>query len=386
MREFLHDLVGRALGIRRGTLRKVRLAIPAAPLVAAGVLALGCATESGEGLEDDAEGSADAISARSIQGYTAVSPPEHRVATADFPSRLGPELASGARIAVIRTLTIDGVRARLVVDVDRSTTSLVDEAAIGSKTRPATSTDRIAESAYARSLAELAASSKALESIDRDARIEENVTEPFALTIDMCQSRKPWDKRLFDWAVSLSDQIHAPVPLGIAMTGGWAQAHPTELDQLLAWQSAGKLAITWINHSSTHPLNCLNASCSKAEFLTAASVDFDEQVFGLERSLLARGMVPSTIFRFPGLIHDGRRLSQLSRLSLMPLDSDAWIAKGQGIHPRAVVLIHGNGNEPEGITGFLRAVGEPTRAANLRSGKSALVSPLLVAPVPPQTR
>jgi hypothetical protein len=96
-------------------------------------------------------------------------------------------------------------------------------------------------------------------------------------------------------------------------------------------------------------------------------------------------MVPSAIFRFPGLTHDPNRLSQLSPLSLMPLDADAWIAKGQGIHARAVVLVHGNGNEPEGITGFLRAVEEPTRAANLRSGKAALVSPLLVAPVPPRS-
>ena len=180
-------------------------------------------------------------------------------------------------------------------------------------------------------------------------------------------------------------QLHKPVPLGIAMTGLWTKAHPAEVDQLLAWQSAGKLAITWINHSSTHPLFCQNDACSRGQFLTAPSINFDEEVFGLERTLLARGIVPSVVFRFPGLIHDRNRLHQLSRLSLIAIDADAWIGKGQGIKPRAVVLVHGNGNEPGGITGFLRAVQAPTRFGSLASGKAALVSPLLIAPFPPTT-
>jgi hypothetical protein len=100
--------------------------------------------------------------------------------------------------------------------------------------------------------------------------------------------------------------------------------------------------------------------------------------------VLARGMIPSAIFRFPGLVHDANRLRQLSRLSLMPLDADGWIAKGQPIHPRAVVLVHGNGNEPEGIVGFLRQVESPARAAALASGKSALVPAAFVAPFPPR--
>ena len=300
----------------------------------------GCSAESAE-TDDAVEGevaggeaasSQDALTAHDVTAYAPVSPPEHRVTTASVAARVD---------------------------------------------------DHVQDTPYARSLANVAERGTALEHLS-SAAPNLGAEEPFALTIDMCQSHKPWEKRLFDWAVALSDRLHEAVPLGIAMTGVWAKAHPAELDQLLAWQRGGKLAITWVNHSSTHPLHCLDASCRRAEFLTAASVDFDEEVLGEERVVLARGMVPSTLFRFPGLVHDANRLHQLQRLSLMPLDADGWIAKRQPIRSGAVVLVHGNGNEPEGIVGFLRQVEAPARAAALASGKSALVPPVFVAPVPPR--
>jgi hypothetical protein len=184
-----------------------------------GALAACTADSDSGGLEDDAEGSVDALSVSAVQGYAAVSPPEPRVTTTEVTPRLGVKLPAGARLAVIRTLALDGKKAWLVVDVDRSMTALVDESALTAKTRLASATDRIEDSPYAKSLAELATSSKAITSIDRDATIEREVAEPFTLTIDMCQSKKPWEKSLFDWAVGLSNDIHAPVPIGIAMTG-----------------------------------------------------------------------------------------------------------------------------------------------------------------------
>ncbi len=345
-------------------------------------LSVACASaEVGDDEVDEIEASEDPLASNEVVDYAAISPPELRVTTGTIDSRLGPTIVGGRRLAVIRRLSFQAKAARLVVDVDSYETSLVEAGALDASARAATASDAIADAPYLKSLAELSASGQALDSLDEDAPTGD-VDEPFALTVDMCQSRKPWEKRLFDWAIDLSDKLHQPVPVGIAMTGLWAKAHAPELDQILAWQSAGKLAITWINHSSTHPLHCQNSSCSRARFLTAPSVNFDEEVFGLERSLLERGIVPSVIFRFPGLVHDRPRMDQLARLSLMAIDADAWIAKGQGIKPRAVVLVHGNGNEPEGITGFLRAVQTPARAANLASGRAALVSPLLIAPVP----
>ncbi|MCW5816866.1 MAG: hypothetical protein KIT84_38070 [Labilithrix sp.] len=338
-------------------------------------LVAACAVEDGADDEADVAGEEEALASHAIAGYAAVAPAEERVATKAIAARLGPAIAAGTKLAVIRTMTFEGKGARVVVNADTQVTSLVDAAALAAGSRGAD----VDGTAYARSLAELRSSGKALRSLDADApRVAD---ESFTLTIDMCQSRKPWEKRLFDWAVALSGKLGKPVPIGIAMTGGWAKNHSAELDQILAWERGGKLAITWINHSSTHPLHCLNESCSRANFLTDPRVDFDEEVLGLERTLLARGIVPAVLFRFPGLVHDANRLRQLNRLSLMPLDADGWIAKGEPIKDRAVVLVHGNGNEPQGITGFLDQVQRPARAATLTSGKSALVSPLLAAPV-----
>lgn len=347
-------------------------------MVAVGVTVGACSVEA----EDPSAATPVALTSIDVRDYAAVAPPEGRVATDPIPARFGVSIDAGRRLAAIRTMTLEGKRARLVVDVDSYATSVVLEADLASHSH-ADSGDRLASAPYLKSLEQLSSRGAALESIDHDARAATSATEPFALTIDMCQSRKPFERRLFEWAVTLADQLHAPVPVGIAMTGVWAKAHASELEQILAWESAGKLSITWINHSSTHPLHCQNASCSKAEFLTAQSVDFDEEVFGLERALISRGLVPSPIFRFPGLVHDAERMRQLSRLSLMAIDADGWIAKGQGIKPGAVVLVHGNGNEPEGITAFLRAV-QGGRAQRLRAGETKLVPPILIAPEPPR--
>jgi hypothetical protein len=349
----------------------------------------GCAIEPDDAEVDaerdpEAEGiaSEDALTTREITGYAAVAPPEHRVTVAPIAARLGSAVAAGHKLVVIRTATYQGEAARLVVDGESFATSLVTAAALAQASRLATAADHVQSAPYLASLADVAGRAGALDHLAPDAA-SGGADEPFALTIDMCQSRKAWERRLFDWAVALSNDLGKPVPLGIAMTGVWAKAHPAELEQLMTWERAGKLAITWMNHSSTHPLHCQDASCRTAQFLTAPSVDFDEEVLGEERVVLARGMIPSTLFRFPGLVHDTARLRQLARLSLMPLDADAWIAKGQPIRPGAVVLVHGNGNEAVGITGFLRQVESPSRAAALRSGKSALVPPVLVAPIPP---
>ena len=356
-----------------------------------GLAVPGCAAESGgndDALEGEVAGgeassSQDALTTRDVTAYAAVSPPEHRITTASVAARVGASVGAGRRVAVIRTATYQGEATKLVVDEESFATALVSAAALAQSTRAPGADDHVQDTPYARSLANVAERGTALEHLS-SAAPNLGAEEPFALTIDMCQSHKPWEKRLFDWAVALSDRLHKAVPLGIAMTGVWAKAHPAELDQLLTWERGGKLAITWVNHSSTHPLHCLDASCRRAEFLTAASVDFDEEVLGEERVVIARGMIPSTLFRFPGLVHDANRLHQLQRLSLMPLDADGWIAKGQLIRPGAVVLVHGNGNEPEGIVGFLRQVEAPARAAALASGKSALVPPVFVAPVPPR--
>ena len=350
------------------------------PLLALTALVAACASTS-DNADDGAASDDPALTSRAVTGLTPIAP-DTRVLTGSVDALLGTQLAAGVRVTAIRTLALDGKKARFVVDDDSFTTAVVAEDVLAAASRAPTATDAIADAPYPKSLAALGKSLDALDAVDADAEVPAGATEAFALTIDMCQSSKAFEKRLFDWAASLSDQVHHAIPVGIAMSGGWAKAHAGEFDQILDYQRRGKIAITWINHSSTHPLHCLNASCSSAQFLTAPGVDFTEEVVGLERALLGRGLLPSPIFRFPGLVHDDQRMKQLAGLSLMPIDADAWIAKGQPIKSHAVVLVHGNGNEPEGITGFLKQAA--TRSAALASGKSALVAPILIAPSPPK--
>ena len=335
----------------------------------------GCAVSSEP--DDVGVGDESALASTSVTELAPIDPDFRRVNGA-VETLLGPPVGAGRRIAAIRALSFAGKRARLVVDVDSFTTSVVSETALAA----ASTAGSFPDAPYPRSLG--ATANSALVAIDAEATFAPSVSEPFTLTVDMCQSSKPFERRLFTWAAGLSDRLRQPVPMGIAMTGGWARAHSGELDEILGLERSGKIAITWINHSSTHPLNCRNASCSDAAFLTASSVDFKEEVLGLERALLSRNLVPSPIFRFPGLVHDAKRRSELSKLSLMAIDANAWIAKGEQIRPRSVVLVHGNGNEAVGITGFLKAVESEPRASALVSGASVLVSPLLIAPTPPR--
>ncbi len=270
-------------------------------------------------------------------------------------------LTAGSVLTQVRTLRFDGVEAALVV-ADGSLRSFVVR-------RSDLSAQPVADSDYVKALR--AKAGAALSSFAGEGGTDLDV----ALTVDMCQSSKPWDKALFDWVVKAGEARGKPLAVGVAMTGGWAKAHPTELAQLFAWEKTGKLDIVWVNHSFTHPLNCNPAKTSCA-FLTAQSVDFRSEVTKNEELLLGQGEVPSALFRFPGLIHDERRRGELSALGLFALDGDAWLAKGQKTHDGAVILVHGNGNEPAGIRLFLGQVDREAWSTGITRQKIDLVSPL----------
>lgn len=55
----------------------------------------------------------------------------------------------------------------------------------------------------------------------------------------------------------------------------------------------------------------------------------------------AFGLLP-----LPGLRHNRQRLGQLARLGYVALDANAWLSKGQKIRDGAIILVHGNGDDP----------------------------------------
>lgn len=55
----------------------------------------------------------------------------------------------------------------------------------------------------------------------------------------------------------------------------------------------------------------------------------------------------------PGLVSDHDVFTKVTNLGLIPIGSDAWLAKGQWPKNGSIVLIHANGNEPLGVSDFI---------------------------------
>ncbi len=163
----------------------------------------------------------------------------------------------------------------------------------------------------------------------------------FAITTDLCPSTKPWNRLLYEKLVALGEKLHKPLPVGIAVSGLWMKSYPDALDRLRRWDEEGKLAITWINHSDTHPV--------KGNFLVNPRVDFTKEVEVQANRMRAAKIFNSPYFRFPGLIYDFARLRQLSEMGYIAVGADAWLAKGQRVRNGSIILVHGNGNEKFGV-------------------------------------
>jgi hypothetical protein len=174
------------------------------------------------------------------------------------------------------------------------------------------------------------------------------------LTIDLCPSTRPLDRRLFATILAEFEPEERPVPLGIAITGRWMLEHPKDLAWLRELEGEGQIAATWINHSFNHryrpdlPLS--------RNFLREAGTDLDFEVLATESAMIDNGLRPSAFFRFPGLVSDLKLVQRVIAYGLIPVGSDAWLAKNQAPLLGSIVLVHGNGNEPIGIDKFLSLV------------------------------
>ena len=171
------------------------------------------------------------------------------------------------------------------------------------------------------------------------------------LTIDLCPSQRPLDRIVFTDLIEEIGRVEKPVPLAISITGRWMRMHPDDLKWLDSLERSNDLAITWSNHSYNHytfkdvPL--------KRNFMLAPGTQIDAEVLNTEIALLQMNIVPSVFFRFPGLVSDHSIYVRILRFGLIPVGSDAWLAKGQWPKNGSIVLIHANGNEPLGVKDFL---------------------------------
>lgn len=162
------------------------------------------------------------------------------------------------------------------------------------------------------------------------------------LTMDMCPSSK---KGYEDAFLAHLTQTNGKTPIAIAMSSAWMEHHPKEFQELI---NHPLLEITWVNHTHTHFYD--RSLEERQNFMLHQPTNVQQEVFGLEQKLLEQGLTPSVFFRFPGLVSDAKLMKELKETYfLVPLSTDAWIAKGQKVKEGSILLIHGNKNEPQGI-------------------------------------
>ncbi len=211
--------------------------------------------------------------------------------------------------------------------------------------------------AYERAMAKAAKQSKKLQ----DAGIQSGMPKEtgITLTADLCPSRKPLDRRIFTDIFTEFKKVEKPVPVALSVTGIWMREHQTDLAWLKDMQAKGEIYITWINHSYNHRVS-LKAPL-KENFLLEPGTDINYEVLETEQAMLRNGLLPSCFFRFPGLVSDQQLVTAITNFGLIPIGTDAWLAKGQQPQNGSIVLIHGNGNEPIGVTDFIKLIQSKTR-------------------------
>lgn len=259
----------------------------------------------------------------------------------------GRDSRGAARIA-IRKYKKDGVPFLLLVDPFSFGTSIIEASSFapGGDTIPG----RVDGNPYVRALDRYSAPPRGLQNHGL-VHGESPMTGVF-LTIDMCPSAKPFERGFFLTLAEAASHRGSAVPVAVAITGKWLKTHGEDFAWLVERIREGKLAVTWINHSATHPYNP-DAPMDK-NFLLTPGIDFEKEVLDTERLLLENGLIPSPFFRFPGLVANGALVGKLRKLALIPIGSDAWLAKGETPVNGSVILVHGNGNEPLGISMALR--------------------------------
>ena len=192
----------------------------------------------------------------------------------------------------------------------------------------------------------------------QDAGIETGMPKEtgISLTADLCPSHRPLDKIIFTDIVKQFQKVERPVPVALSVSGIWMRNHGQDLEWLKKLQTEREIYVTWINHSYNHRVSATLPL--KENFLLEPGTDINYEVLETEKAMLKNGLLPSVFFRFPGLVSDQQIVFKITDFGLVPIGSDAWLAKGQQPQAGSIVLIHGNGNEPVGVEDFIKLLKE----------------------------
>jgi hypothetical protein len=265
--------------------------------------------------------------------------------------------ADGRKEIAIREMTVGGEKVELLADPEALTTRL-ERAACW--TCSEMSADALKSTRMGRAISESAETPGLIHrGFLQNAGLIHGAAPGDFLTGDLCPSRQPLDRVFFTRLEAASP--HAPVALSIS--GLWLIHHFADFRWLVDQRNSGALDILWVDHTYHHPYR-RNLPIG-SNFLLAQGVDPEAEILDTERLLIANGETPSLFFRFPGLVSSDPLMRAVSRLHLVTLGADAWLAKGQQPERGSILLVHPNGNEPKGLAAFSRDLARGTIAAPL---------------------
>lgn len=167
------------------------------------------------------------------------------------------------------------------------------------------------------------------------------------LTVDLCPSSKEGYEDVFFKSLSNKEK---PTPITVFISGKWITKHQKEFLELIFLEKEKKVVITWGNHTFSHPYN--PTAPVEKNFLLTPNINVLDEVLNLEKLLLSYDITPSILFRYPGLVSNEKISRWINSLGLIPIASNAWLAKDEKVKKGSVILVHGNKNEPLGIKKF----------------------------------
>ena len=100
------------------------------------------------------------------------------------------------------------------------------------------------------------------------------------LTVDLCPSQRPLEKRLFEGLIDLWKERRDAAPVTLAITGAWAARHEEELQWLMKKIQEHNLRVNWMNHSFHHPYD--RSQPLDKNFLLTPGTDFEQEVLDNE--------------------------------------------------------------------------------------------------------
>ncbi|MBP7583888.1 MAG: polysaccharide deacetylase [Spirochaetes bacterium] len=252
------------------------------------------------------------------------------------------------RLMALRRFTVDGREMFLVVERDTLRTRVEPRDALTIDGGPRHASFGPDGSAWASAV--LSSASPPYRIHNGGIRNFSRDLEGAVLSVDLCPSTHPLQRQIFTMTANAFKSRGTPVPVSLCVSGLWLENHENDLKWLRDLEAKGKIVITWVNHSYTHPREFRPSPRTlRKGFLLSKGVDFGKEVLLAETRMLERGLVPSVFFRFPGLVSDGRLMEKLKEFGLIALGSDAWLAKREPLRNGSVILVHGNGHEKAGI-------------------------------------